>query len=206
VKTGHIRTRKSADLSEPVKGRPVLTGDPNGRYKDWKKEKQAKAGMGVRKDDEPVFNQPQSIENTPGVEALETEGVGRNENTPSVEASPVRTDFRNVQETMPAVSNQNVYPSTRAQKNHSPEDIKSGDLEQGVLTVPCDNTSAVNISKNPVQHSKSKHIQVCHNFIREPVEEKKVALEYVSHEKQIKKLDASRFEFLRGAHGPCSTI
>jgi hypothetical protein len=83
-------------------------------------------------------------------------------------------------------------------------------LEQGVLTIYCDNTSAISISKNPVQHSKTKHIQVRHHFIRELVEEKKLSLEYISTEKQLadiftKSLDANRFEFLRGALGLCTT-
>ncbi|XP_071722505.1 uncharacterized protein [Rutidosis leptorrhynchoides] len=80
--------------------------------KIWHK-KSGPAEMAVKKDGEPVLNQPQSIKNTPGVEALETEGVGRNENAPSVEASPVSTDTRNVQETMPAITSQNLSLFTR---------------------------------------------------------------------------------------------
>ncbi|XP_071724406.1 uncharacterized mitochondrial protein AtMg00810-like [Rutidosis leptorrhynchoides] len=84
--------------------------------------------------------------------------------------------------------------------------MKEYGLEQGVLTIYCDNTSAISISKNSVQHSKTKHIQVRHHFIRELVEGKKVTVEYVSTEKQLadiftKSLDATRFEFLRGALG-----
>ena len=40
----------------------------------------------------------------------------------------------------------------------------------------CDNTSAINISKNPVQHSKTKHIDVRYHFIREHVESGTVEL------------------------------
>ena len=36
----------------------------------------------------------------------------------------------------------------------------------------CDNNSAINLSKNPVQHSKSKHIEIRYHFIRDLVEEK----------------------------------
>ena len=39
------------------------------------------------------------------------------------------------------------------------------------LTIYCDNTSAINISKNPVQHSRTKHIEIQHHFIRKLVEE-----------------------------------
>ncbi|XP_071723969.1 uncharacterized protein [Rutidosis leptorrhynchoides] len=81
------------------------------------------ARMGVKEDGELVFNQPQSTENTPGVEALETEGVGMNENAPSVEASYVSTDIRNAQETMPDVTNQNLYLFVRDQRNCSTTDI-----------------------------------------------------------------------------------
>ena len=31
---------------------------------------------------------------------------------------------------------------------------------QDTICVFCDNTSAINLSKNPVQHSKSKHIEI----------------------------------------------
>ena len=34
----------------------------------------------------------------------------------------------------------------------------------------CDNTSAICISKNPVQHSKTKHIIIRHHFVRDHVE------------------------------------
>ena len=39
------------------------------------------------------------------------------------------------------------------------------------MTLLCDNMSAINISKNPVQHSRTKHIDIRHHFIRELVEE-----------------------------------
>ena len=51
------------------------------------------------------------------------------------------------------------------------------------LTLYCDNTSAINISKIPVQHSRTKHIDIHHHLIRELVENKTVALEYVETEK-----------------------
>jgi len=33
----------------------------------------------------------------------------------------------------------------------------------------CDNTSAINLTKNPIQHSTTKHIEIRHHFIRDHV-------------------------------------
>ncbi|KAK1564465.1 hypothetical protein Q3G72_003838 [Acer saccharum] len=52
-------------------------------------------------------------------------------------------------------------------------------FNQGTLTLFCDNMNAINISKNPVQHSKTKHIDIRHHFIRELVENKCIVLEHV---------------------------
>ena len=82
-------------------------------------------------------------------------------------------------------------------------------IDQGTMVVFCDNTSAINISKNPVLHSRTKHIDIRHHFIRDLVEDKVVSLEYVPTEGQIadiltKPLDVSRFESLRKSIGLCT--
>jgi hypothetical protein len=38
------------------------------------------------------------------------------------------------------------------------------------MIINCDNTSAINISKNPIQHFRTKHIDIRHYFIRDLVE------------------------------------
>ena len=47
-------------------------------------------------------------------------------------------------------------------------------LDYGVklskVPLDCDNTSAINLTKNPIQHSKTKHIEITHNFIRDHVQ------------------------------------
>ncbi|CAM8886325.1 unnamed protein product [Rhodiola kirilowii] len=40
-------------------------------------------------------------------------------------------------------------------------------MEHEEMTLYYDNTSSINISKNPVQHSRMKHIDIRHHFIRE---------------------------------------
>ena len=47
------------------------------------------------------------------------------------------------------------------------------------IPIYCDNTSTINISKNPVMHSKTKHIPIKYQFLREYVAEKNIIFEYV---------------------------
>ncbi|CAM8887426.1 unnamed protein product [Rhodiola kirilowii] len=53
------------------------------------------------------------------------------------------------------------------------------------ISIPCDNTSAINISKNPVQFSRTKHIEIRYHFWRDCVERGTIAMEYCRTEEQI---------------------
>jgi hypothetical protein len=48
-----------------------------------------------------------------------------------------------------------------------------------------DNTSSIDISKNPIMHAKTKHIPIKYHFSREQVNEKNVRLEYVGSKEKI---------------------
>jgi len=79
---------------------------------------------------------------------------------------------------------------------------------QDTMVIHCDNTSAINISKNPVQHSRAKHIDIRHHFICDLLESREVALMFIPTENQLadiltKPLDGSRFESRRKAIGIC---
>jgi hypothetical protein len=79
---------------------------------------------------------------------------------------------------------------------------------QDTMVIHCDNTSAINISKNPVQHSQTKHIDIRHHFICDLIESREVALMFIPTENQLvdiltKPFDGNRFEFLRKAIGIC---
>ena len=79
-------------------------------------------------------------------------------------------------------------------------------ISQDTMVVYCDNFSAIDISKNPVQHSKTKHIEIRYHYIRDLVERKIVALEYIPIERQnadifTKPLDRSEFKTLRQVIG-----
>eukprot|EP00253_Pinus_taeda_P005296 PITA_05296 len=69
------------------------------------------------------------------------------------------------------------------------------------ISILCDNTSEINISKNPVMHSKTKHITIKYHFLREQVLEQKVKLEYVTPKEHVadiltKPLPRENFEYL----------
>lgn len=57
--------------------------------------------------------------------------------------------------------------------------LKEDNEGQDVMTMIYDNLSAINISNNLVQHSRTKHIGILHHFIRELIEDKVVDLEHV---------------------------
>ena len=48
------------------------------------------------------------------------------------------------------------------------------------IVIYFDNTSAINISKNLVMHTKIKYVAIKYLFLRELVEDKEVRLEYVN--------------------------
>ena len=72
---------------------------------------------------------------------------------------------------------------------------------KGIL-INCENTSAICITKNLVQHSRKKHIEVCHHFIRYHVEKGNVTLSFIPTQNQLadiftKLLSLDRFAYRR---------
>ena len=75
-----------------------------------------------------------------------------------------------------------------------------------LVFVFCDITSAINILKNLVMHSKTKHIAIKYHFVRELVQDKEIRLEYVHTKEKIsdiftKPLSKDAFLYLRGKLG-----
>ena len=69
-------------------------------------------------------------------------------------------------------------------------------------TICCDNTSAISLSKNHVQHSIAKHIPIKYHYLRDQAANKNIKLEYVLTQEQIayiftKLLSRDVFEYLR---------
>jgi hypothetical protein len=72
------------------------------------------------------------------------------------------------------------------------------------VQLQCDSTSAISVAKNPVLHSKTKHIEVRYHFL----EKGKIALIHVPTHDQLadiftKPLDQATFTHLRGELGMC---
>ena len=79
------------------------------------------------------------------------------------------------------------------------------------VPIKCDNTSAINLTKNPVQHSRTKHIEIRHHFIRDHVNIGNINIDFVPTERQLadiftKPLEKSRFEFIRNEIGVCDLL
>nr|GEW26060.1 retrovirus-related Pol polyprotein from transposon TNT 1-94 [Tanacetum cinerariifolium] len=70
------------------------------------------------------------------------------------------------------------------------------------IPIMCDDKGAIDLSKNPVQHSRTKHIEICHHFLRDNVQKGNISIEKVSPEDNIsdiltKPLKSEPFNYLR---------
>ena len=72
-----------------------------------------------------------------------------------------------------------------------------------MFLLKCDNTSAISLSKNPIQHySRSKHIDIKHHFIRDHVSNGDITSEFVDTNNQLadiftKPLNEERMNFIK---------
>ena len=72
-----------------------------------------------------------------------------------------------------------------------------------LMIIFSDNNSAINISKNPMMHTKTKHIAIKYHIFRELVHDKEVILENVNNKEKIvdiftNPLPKDAFLYLRG--------
>ncbi|GJY86595.1 hypothetical protein Tco_0500621 [Tanacetum coccineum] len=70
------------------------------------------------------------------------------------------------------------------------------------VLIMCDNKGAINLSKNPMQHSRTKHIEICHHFLWDNVQTGNIFIKKVSSEDNIadivtKPLKRESFNYLR---------
>ena len=79
-------------------------------------------------------------------------------------------------------------------------------FKQQVVTIDCDNQSAIFLANNPAYHSKTQHIDVQYHFVRDMVESKKVLLEKVDPLDNIadsltKSMSTEKFYWCRAVMG-----
>jgi hypothetical protein len=58
-------------------------------------------------------------------------------------------------------------------------------MRKGPLKIWCDNKSAINIANNPVQHDRTKHVEIDHFFIKEKLDDGTIELSHVSSSNQV---------------------
>ncbi|KAI5322145.1 hypothetical protein L3X38_031217 [Prunus dulcis] len=53
------------------------------------------------------------------------------------------------------------------------------------MELHCDNKSAIDIAHNPVQHDRTKHVEVDRHFIKEKIKKKIIRLPFLKSEDQL---------------------
>ncbi|GJY22405.1 hypothetical protein Tco_0396063 [Tanacetum coccineum] len=59
------------------------------------------------------------------------------------------------------------------------------DIRLDDVPIMCDNKGAIDLSKNPVQHSRTNHIEIRHHFLRDNVRKGNISIEKVASEDNI---------------------
>ena len=73
-------------------------------------------------------------------------------------------------------------------------------------TIYCDNQSTIQLTKNPVFHARTKHIEIHHHYVHEKTQEGNIILKYCKTEDQVadiftKPLSIVKFEKFRSMLG-----
>nr|GEW07522.1 retrovirus-related Pol polyprotein from transposon TNT 1-94 [Tanacetum cinerariifolium] len=76
------------------------------------------------------------------------------------------------------------------------------DVQLDDISIMCDNKGAIDLSKNPMQHSRTKHIKIRHHFFRDNVQKGHISIKKVSSVDNIadiltKPLKLESFNYLR---------
>ena len=80
------------------------------------------------------------------------------------------------------------------------------DTELDTTVILCDNQSFIEMTKNPLFHDKSKHIEIQYFYIRDMVQKEAIKLQYVSFNEKVvdvltKSLSRVKFEYFHDKLG-----
>ena len=65
------------------------------------------------------------------------------------------------------------------------QQVKDFGIETSCIPILCDNTSAMNMAKNPVQHKCTNYIDVRHHFLYDNVEKGNIVMKFCKTEDQV---------------------
>jgi hypothetical protein len=65
------------------------------------------------------------------------------------------------------------------------------------IPIYCDNTIAICLSKNLILHSRAKHIEIKHHFIRDYVQKGILDIQFIDTDIFTKPLTVERFDFIK---------
>ncbi len=71
-----------------------------------------------------------------------------------------------------------------AQSLYIKQQLKDFKIHFDHIPIRCDNTSAISLTKNPIQHSRTKHIEIRSLFIRDHVHKGDIELEFIGSDHQ----------------------
>ncbi|GJZ61479.1 hypothetical protein Tco_0617616 [Tanacetum coccineum] len=76
------------------------------------------------------------------------------------------------------------------------------DIRLDNISIMCDNKGAIDLSKNPIQHYRTKHIEIRHHFLCDNVQKGNISIEKVASEDNkddifTKPLKRKVFNYLR---------
>lgn len=79
-------------------------------------------------------------------------------------------------------------------------------VEKGPTTIFYDNISTIAMTKNPIFHSRTKHIELRHHFIRDLVQDGEVFLKFINTNEQVadiftKSVSTEKFTKFKGNLG-----
>ncbi|GJY96673.1 hypothetical protein Tco_0513583 [Tanacetum coccineum] len=128
------------------------------------------------------------------------------ENPKTTHLEAVKRIFRIMKQTALAISTTKAEYVSAGKACQQALWMKQALIDYGIrlddVLIMCDNKGAIDLSKNPVQHSRTKHIEIRHHFLRDNVQKGNISIEKVASEDNIadiftKPLKREVFNYLR---------